>query len=202
MAMPEKDEEYEIIPHQILSDLRDEIDGLKQRMETPVGELEREMLASMVDLKSSIGQMNALIKSATEQVSKEEKDGVGVQIKRLNDKIDTVSKQNEQIASALLSVANMVEKAMKKPAPMPMAPPMSRPMQSPMPPPMQPRMMPPRAAPMAPPPGPRPSFGPSGPEMFQPSGQMEMPPAPEEDFPFGEAPEPKKKSLMGMLFKK
>lgn len=197
MATPEKDEEYEIIPHQILSDLRDEIDTLKQRLETPVGELEKEMLASMVDLKSSMSQMNALIKSATEQVSKEEKDGVGVQIKRLNDKIDTISKQNEQIASALLSVANMVEKLLRKPAPQPMAPPMPRPM----PPPMQPRMPPPRPMPM--PSQPTPSFAPE-PSMPSPP-PMEMPPMQnqeEEQFPFGGAPEPKKKGLMGMLFKK
>lgn len=184
----EKDEEYEIIPHQILSDLRDEIDGLKLRMETPVGELEKEMLASMVDLKSSINQMNALIKSAAEQVGKEEKEGAAFQLRRLNERIDTVSKQNEQIASALLSVANMVEKIMKKPAPAPqMAPPMPRPM----PPPMPQRMPPPqfRPQPMAPPPMPMP--------------QMEMPPAPEEEeYPFGEAPVPKKKGLMGMFFKK
>jgi len=180
-----KEEEYEILPHQILRDLRDELDSIKVRLKTPMGELEKDLLASIAELKHSIDQMNTLIKAASEEVKKEEKTGVGVQIKRLNDKIDQVSKQNEQIASALLSVANMVQGTVKKPMPV----------QGPMPP--RPRPAPlPRAPPMPPPKGIGPLPPPPGPGV-----PPEMPPPPPGMEPGAEFHK-KKKGLLGMLFKK
>ncbi|MBW2963463.1 hypothetical protein KY306_01675 [Candidatus Woesearchaeota archaeon] len=189
---PIKDESYEIIPHQILSDLRDEIDAVKQRLATPVGELEKEMLASMAELKNSINQLNAMVKQASKEVAQEEKTGAAFQLKRLNDKMDKIGNQNQQIASALLSVANMVERALKKPMPIPPPKPMGPPrmeMPKPMPP---PGPMPPPRAPM-PPPGPMPP---------EPSMMGEMPPPPGPELPPGAEFEPKKKGLLGMLFKK
>lgn len=192
MAMPKKEEEYEIIPHQILSDLRDELDAVKERLQTPVGEMERELLASIADLKNSINQLNEMVKSAAAEVRKEEKEGAAVQLKRLNNKIDEVSRQNEQIAHALLTVANMVEKSQHE-----MLPP--RPMPKPMAP---PKMPPPRAPPMAPP-RPMPPPGP-GPQMMPPPppGMGDMPPPPGPELPPGAEFESKKKGLLGMFFKK
>jgi len=195
MAKVIKGEDYEIIPHQILSDLRDEIEAVKQRLATPVGELEKEMLASMAELKNSINQLNAMVKQASKEVAQEEKTGAAFQLKRLNDKMDKMGSQNQQIASALLSVANMVERALKKPIPMPPPKPMGPPrmeMPKPMPP---PGPMPPPRAPMPPEPMPP---GPMPPEPSM--GGMSPPPGPE--LPPGAEFEPKKKGLLGMLFKK
>ncbi len=191
---PVKEEEYEIIPHKILADLRDEIEAVKKRLATPVGALEREMMASMAELKSSIAQLNEMVKEAAKEVTKEEKTGAAFQLKRLNDKMDKIGKQNEQIASALLAVANMVENKLRKPMPPP------RPMGPPrmgMPKPMPPGPMPPPKAPM-PPPGPMPPGpAPPGPTMG------EMPPPPGAPLPPGaEFEKPKKKGLLRMFFKK
>ena len=193
MAISKKEEEYEIIPHQILSDLRDELDAVKQRLQTPVGEMETELLASIADLKNSITQLNDMVKSAAAEVRKEEKEGIAVQIKRLNNKIDEVSRQNEQIAHALLSVANMIEKS-EAPPPRPMPPPRMAP----------PQMAPPRAPPM-PPPRPMPMSSPMRPEypMPPPPPDMgDMPPPPGPELPPGAEFEPKKKGLLGVFFKK
>ncbi|MCK4589386.1 MAG: hypothetical protein KAT77_03020 [Nanoarchaeota archaeon] len=190
--MAKKDESYEIIPHQILSDLRDELDAVKQRLQTPVGEMEKELLASIADLKNSIAQLNEMVKSAAAEVKKEEKEGAAVQLKRLNNKLDEMEKQNEQMAHALLTIANMVERLQHPAPPRPMPPPRMAPpkMAPPMPPkapPLPPKPMPPGPGPMLPPPG-------------MPG---EMPPPPGAPLPPGaEFEKSKKKGLLGMFFKK
>lgn len=185
--MAKKQEEYEIIPHQILSDLRDEVEAVKQRLTTPVGEMEKELLASIADLKNSITQLNEMVKSAAAEVKKEEKEGAAVQLKRLNNKLDEMEKQNEQMAHALLTIANMVEKSQRPAPPRPMPPKMA--------PPMPPKAPPLPPKPMGPPPGPAP--------MPPPGMPGEMPPPPGPPLPPGaEFEQKKKKGLLGMLFKK
>ena len=186
-----KEEEYEIVPHQILADLRDEIDELKKRLAKPEEEVGKELLASMAELKLSLHDLLTIIKKAEEEMRKEEKGvDLGRAINNLTKKVDELGHQNEEIAAALVSLGDTVDQMSKRPAPAPMMPP---PRPAPMPPPRAPPMPPPQPKPL--PPEPEMPPGPPGP---MPPPPMGMPPPP----PMG-PPEPeKKKGFLGSLFKK
>ena len=161
------DEEWEVIPHKILADLRDEVHLLKEKISQP--STRKDMSDAMVDLKQSIDQMQSIFKVALETTEKDSNAEIMA-------KLATIEKQNEQIAQALVSIADLVENKrempdLKMPTAMPLMP-------TPIAPPM--RMLPPMPSMRAPPPLPR------SPSMSQ------LPPPP---------PAPPKRGLLGKLIK-
>ena len=203
--MPEED--WELIPHQILADLRDEVQALKKKLDQP--STRKEVIKSNDELRKSIQQMQKVFEQALSQVEKEEDSDV----MKLLEKIE---KQNNHIAKTLASITEGVDgkmtKPSPKPAPLPMAPPPVLPQPQPafqprptLPqPPQIPRTLAPppfvRITPKKPfPPRPprrmpyleEPSFLPP-PRMGLPLPPMGLPPPP---------PVPEKKGLLGKLFK-
>ena len=142
------EEEWEVIPHKILADLRDEVHILKEKISQP--STRKDMVDAMIDLKRSIDDMHAIFKTALEITEKDSNT-------EMMAKLSAIEKQNDQIAQALVTVAEFVEKQRKNELLMqaPMLPP--EPMRTPMPTMSMPPPLPrpprslPRAATMSPP---------------------------------------------------
>jgi hypothetical protein len=167
--MPDQ-EEWEMIPHKILSDLKDEVQGLKEKLDQP--SLRSDMISTILELKTQLKQLQNVIQTALDTIGKEEADPTLKAVTELQTKITNIEQQNAQIAQALVTVADLVENlnkgAMPRPQLRPMPPSsMMAPPRMPPPPNMPPRRMPPpqsRQPPMGlPPPPPPPQFeAPSG----------------------------------------
>ena len=143
------EEEWEVIPHKILADLRDEVHVLKEKISQP--NTRKDMVDAMVELKKSIDDMHGIFKTALETVGKDNTEEI---LKRLS----AIEKQNDQIAQALVSVADLVENKREMPSmAMPSMPAPPMPMRAPPP---RPRQAPPAFAPSSlPPPPPAPKRG-------------------------------------------
>lgn len=174
-------EEWEMIPHKLLSDLKDEVQGLKEKLDQP--SLRSDMISTILELKASLKQLQGVIQTAIDAVGKEENDPA---LTQLQAKMSNLEQQNTQIAQALVTIADLVESMNKKmegsPPPRPVPPPLR-----PLPPrPPQPQRMappPPRPAPRQPPmgmPPPPPPF-----EANEPPFGMPPPPPPEKSGLFG-----------------
>ena len=200
------EEEYEIMSRSTLNKLKSEVEEMKKGPS-------KEMHESVRDLKGSMDQMINLFKVASEEMKTEkiEEKGVEKKLGPLLEKLDKISEQQNELAKGMVAIADMVKEHFpkiehsiediqrirlepRKKAPMPLPPlaPPGPPMGPPphMPPP--PRMPPPPSAPM-PLPGMPPPPGAAPPP---PPGLGPMPPL----EPLG--PPPKKKGLLGGLFRK
>jgi len=99
------EQEWEMIPHKILADLRDEVHILKDKMSQP--STRKDMVDSMIELKRSIDQMHDIFKTALDTTGKDDHPEILA-------KLANIEKQNEQIAQALVTVAELVEQMHQK----------------------------------------------------------------------------------------
>ncbi|HLC19689.1 MAG TPA: hypothetical protein VJK72_02140 [Candidatus Nanoarchaeia archaeon] len=158
------EEEWEVIPHKILADLRDEVHILKEKISQP--STRKDMVEAMTELKQSIDNMHSIFKVALESTEKDNN-------KEIMSKLSLIEKQNEQLAQALVSIADIVENKKEMTdfrIPPSMTPPPMQAMKPPMPPPRMPR------APM----------------MSSPMSSSQLPPPP---------PAPSRKSFLGKLIR-
>ena len=185
--MPEED--WELIPHKVLADLKDEVHILKEKLNQP--STRKDVVKSNDELRKSIQQMQKVFETALSRVDKDEDNDV---MKRLSD----IEKQNEQIAKALVTIADMVEgkspAQIPRPAPLPMSTPSMSPMSSspaiPPPPRLTRPILPPK------------KFPPSPPRRMPRADMLgsDLPPPPPMGLP-PPPPLPGKKGLLGKLFK-
>ncbi|MBI2112047.1 hypothetical protein HYT52_00735 [Candidatus Woesearchaeota archaeon] len=174
------EDDYEILPHQLLQDLKFDVESLKKKLTQPDAKA-NELILEIESMKDSIHELNDVFKKALDETKGE---SISSTIKELKEKIDNVVDQNETIAKALISISDKLDnfmdgqrqaKSMPRPVPvqhtmgppgMPMpgrmAPPPEMPRQMSMPP-MQPMggmslsngmPMPPPTVPVPPPPSP------------------------------------------------
>ncbi len=210
--MPEED--WELLPHKIIADLRDEVQALKEKMTSPAGD--SDLVKAINELKVSISQMQSLFQAALVKISAEEEEELSLikMIEQLGRKLPDIEKQNEQIAKAMVAIAEMVE-SMKN-APVLAAPAALMPTPQPAsnlnfapPPIMGPSMAfpgpsrmpaPPRMPSRAPPRGPifEPGLDLNMPPMPGMPSRMAPPPPPFDAIP-PPPPFPKKKGLMGLF---
>jgi hypothetical protein len=180
------DEDWELVPHKILAELRDEVQQLKEKLSQP--SMKQDVAAAMNELHKSLIDMQAIFKTALEQVNNPDMDIV--------QRLSALEKQNEQILR-VISSGDKNERSAPAPVFAPDLDAMS-PMQSPMPfahsslspPRMQPmapmpsmQMPPSRSQRIAPPPLRAPRMMPEPPSF---SGGLPPPP-----------PAPQKKGLFG-----
>lgn len=168
-------EEYELLPHQVLQDLKSEIEALKKRLSQPDAKI-NELLLELESLKDTTHELTTIFQKALEQVKEEDTTSL---LKNLNQRLQTVVTQNETIARGMVAISDKVDTWIKKQELIP-KPAAAMPATTP-----QHQMAPPAM------PGPRmapyPSFEPEGSFMAgRPSPAPRMPPPP---------PGPRKKGL-------
>jgi len=166
-------DDYEIVSHKEIIDLKKQIDNLKS---TKKGDVSNKSLKLSIDtLNKNLELMIDLFREANKMMRADEKEALLVtdSMSPLMGKIDTLLEQNQTVAKGILTVADLVkgdepDKGAQKSV-APMAGPMPRPAPQPMPqaaPQPMPQPMPP--GPSLPPSGPRP-LPPSMPSGPQPS---------------------------------
>ncbi|MBS3124211.1 hypothetical protein J4437_06290 [Candidatus Woesearchaeota archaeon] len=155
------EQDYEILPHQLLQDLKYEVEALKKKLSQPDSKT-TELVLEMESLKDNLHDLNDTFKKALDE---SKGDDIGGSLKSLKEKVDTVVAQNETIAKAMITISDKVEDFIQSQK-------MAQPKTAPGPMPQhvmgQPQMMGPGR--MAPPPSMSnfPSFG----------AEMEVPPPP------------------------
>lgn len=222
------DEEYEIMPHRTIENIKRELEELKLKAASRDAVSAGNFKDSLDNLSESINSLLNLFKEATEEMKVEEDTEKELKSKLvpLMGKVDEISEQNKIMAKALLAIADMVEEKTPHRAPipekevirktyretivpkgmkMPKLKPISEEQMKPIPPPKivhSEEFYKPKPAQQPPRPMP-PSFGTKLPPM--PPGPM--PPRPAPGFPSGPLPPigppkpPEKKKFLG-LFKR
>ena len=158
------EDEYELLPHKEIEDLKDELAKLKEFEIAPSKKLQ----VSLLELNTKLDKLITIFEDATHEMRVEE-GGLSFteKMKPLLEKMNKILEQNSEIASGILALADMVKelKEGKEEAPrvvseqmtftMPEMPPM-RPMSAPAP--RTAPMAAPRAPPMPPPMPPMPGM--------------------------------------------
>ena len=103
-------DEYEILPHKLLEDLKYDVEALKKKLSEPETAAQ-ELIAEMEDLKSTIKELNNIFKDALIDVKDEDSAKL---LASLQNKIETVTTQNETIARGMVAISDRLEDFMKK----------------------------------------------------------------------------------------
>ena len=147
MVEKNSSDEYELLPHKEIEELREELRKLKQFEITPTKKLH----VSLVELNVKIDKLLAIFEEASHEIRLEE-GGISFvdKMRPVVDKMNRILEQNAQIAQGIVAVADMLKgkEEIVKPFPnMPSLPPgPSAP---------SPGMMSPRPGPGMPPPPPK-----------------------------------------------
>ena len=107
--MPEED--YEILPHQLLADLKSEVEILKKKLTQPDAKA-NELILEIESLKDSIHELNNIFQKALEQTKEEDLAKV---IKIISQRLETVVAQNETIAKGMVAISDKVEDFLSSP---------------------------------------------------------------------------------------
>ncbi|VVB81690.1 Uncharacterised protein [uncultured archaeon] len=150
--IPPSEDEYELLPHKEIEDLKDELAKLKEFEIAPSKKLQ----VSLLELNTKLDKLITIFEDATHELRIEEGAlSFTEKMKPLLERMNKVLEQNSEIASGILALADMVKDIKEKPEakieietqtftpiqPMP-APPMPSPAMRP------PMMAPPRAPPV------------------------------------------------------
>lgn len=99
------DDDYEVLPHQLLADLKAEVEGLKKKLTQPDTKA-NELILEIESLKDSIHELNTIFQKSLEQTKEE--DVVKI-IKIISQKLETVVTQNETIAKGMVAISDKLE---------------------------------------------------------------------------------------------
>src|SRR5574341_1188913 len=150
------EDEYELLPHKEIEDLKEELSKLKEFEIAP----SKKMQVSLLELNTKLDKLLTIFEDATHEMRIEE-GGLSFteKMKPLLEKMNKILEQNSEIASGILALADMV-KEVKEAAPAKIEAPPMREEMPPMPPmmgmevPKPPMMAAPRPMPAGPvPPG-------------------------------------------------
>jgi hypothetical protein len=104
------EEDYEILPHQLLADLKYDVEALKKQLSNPNSKMQ-ELVLEIESMKDSIHELNTVFQSALEDTKGEDPHK---EIKLLKEKMETVLSQNETIARGMIAISDKLEEFMGK----------------------------------------------------------------------------------------
>lgn len=106
--MPEED--WEMVPHKILADLRDEVQALKEKIAQPEAP-SKELGNAITTLQSSIKQLLDIFSTALTNIKEEPnaQQELRILIQSLNGRLSNLERQNEQIAKALIAFSGILD---------------------------------------------------------------------------------------------
>lgn len=99
------DEEYEILPHKLLSDLKYDVEALKKKLTQPDAKI-NELILEIESLKDSVHDLNNIFTKALDETKE---DDIYVKINNLDEKLNDVIAQNETIAKGMLAISDKLE---------------------------------------------------------------------------------------------
>jgi hypothetical protein len=104
------DNEYEILPHQLLSDLKDDVEALKKKLTKPDSKM-NELILEIESMKDSIHDLNTIFQKALEDTKDED---VYKSVQSMQNRMDDVVAQNETIAKGMVAISDKLEDFMHK----------------------------------------------------------------------------------------
>ncbi len=104
------EDEYEILPHQLLADLKDDVEALKKKLTQPDTKV-NELILEIESMKDSIHELNSIFQKAMQETKEEDPART---LKLLQDKVGTVLTQNEVIAKGMVAISDKLEDWMRK----------------------------------------------------------------------------------------
>jgi hypothetical protein len=107
-------EEYEIMPHRAIENIKKELDELRKRASSKEAISSESFRKSLDNLTVSINGLMALFKEASEdlKVEEEAEASLKARVGPLMDKIKDIEDENKTIAKAILAVADMINERM------------------------------------------------------------------------------------------
>lgn len=105
-----ENDEYEILPHKLLEDLKYDVEALKKKLSEPETAAQ-ELIAEMEELRSTIKELHNVFKEALQDIKEEDSAKL---LTSLQNQIETVSTQNETIARGMVAISDKLEDFMKK----------------------------------------------------------------------------------------
>lgn len=110
------EEEYEIMPHRTLQEIKDEVDQLKDMTASKDKRSQKEFKSSIKRLNDNITVLLDLFKEAGEGVKeeKEEEEDIKGNLEFLKSKIEKIEEENKTIAKGIVTVADMIKDWEKK----------------------------------------------------------------------------------------
>lgn len=104
------EQEFEILPHQLLEDLKYDVEALKKKLNEPETK-SNELILEIETLKDSVHELNTIFKQALDETKEED---IYKSIQILNERIDAVVTQNETIAKGMIAISDKLEDFMSK----------------------------------------------------------------------------------------
>jgi len=92
------DDDYEILPHKLLEDLKYDVEALKNKLSQPDNKIQ-ELLLEIESLKDSLHELTAVFNKALEQSGEED----------LGKLLKSVVSQNETIARGMIAISDKLE---------------------------------------------------------------------------------------------
>jgi hypothetical protein len=111
-TMPDEDNnEYEMIPRKLLSDLQYDVEALKKKLTQPDTKVD-ELILEIETLKGTLQEMNSIFQKALEDIKN---DGdLNRRFEMMTEKIEAVVSQNETIARGMIAISDKLEDFMNK----------------------------------------------------------------------------------------
>ena len=103
------EEVYDLLPHQLLSDLRYDVEALKKKLIQPDTKV-NELILEIESLKDSIHELTTIFQKTLEQTQEEDP---SIMLKTLKEKMDTVLSQNETVAKGMIAISDKVDNFMR-----------------------------------------------------------------------------------------
>lgn len=104
------DEDYEILPHQLLADLKYEVEALKKKLTQPDAKV-NELILEIESLKDSIHELNVVFEKALQETKEED---ISKIIRTINERMEAVVSQNETIAKGMIAISDKLDDFMQK----------------------------------------------------------------------------------------
>lgn len=102
------EEEYEILPHKLLSDLKYDVEALKKKLTEPDAK-SNELILEIESMKDLIHELNVIFEKALQETKDED---ISKIVHTLNERLETVVNQNEIIARGMIVISDKLEEFM------------------------------------------------------------------------------------------
>ena len=103
------EEDYEILPHQVLIDLKTQVEGLKKKLVQPDSKSD-ELVLEIESLKDAVHELTVIFHKALEDIKE---DDSAKTMKILTEKLQAVVSQNETIATGMIAISDKLDAFMK-----------------------------------------------------------------------------------------
>jgi predicted RNase H-like nuclease (RuvC/YqgF family) len=101
-------EDYEVIPHKLLHDLRFDVEALQKKLTQPDVKI-NELILEIESMKDAIHDLNMVFERALEETKQEKP---ADQLQKVIERMDMVVSQNETIAQGMVAISDKVEQWM------------------------------------------------------------------------------------------